>query len=292
MGHRSSTTRLVTYSCPRRFLAHAEPFLMDHEVENNMLIGLAEGMSTGGGATGETALREPSQFTVVEENGQIVMASIRIPPHSLLVSLGPPNVARRIAGELASLGMYPGVRGHASTAMRVAEGIAKVSGQIVRTGLMQRLYDIYSIPRSVTPKGRFRAALPEDVKLLARWRDEFMCELLPDVPVGDSERIMLASVRSSDVFVWEDGEVVSLAMRNLATPNGQRIGPVYTPPRLRGRGYATACVASLTRLILNQGYAFACLYVDRTNARSVGIYERIGFRPVSDFDDVLLDNLT
>ena len=34
---------------------------------------------------------------------------------------------------------------------------------------------------------------------------------------------------------------------------GARIGMVYTPPELRGRGYGTAITGSLAQLLLNEG---------------------------------------
>ena len=126
--------------------------------------------------------------------------------------------------------------------------------------------------------------------MLAQWREAFIRKLLPEEPAGDSEQVMSARVLSQDAFVWDDGGIVSLAIRSPATPRGQRIQGVYTPPELRSRGYATACVAALSRLILSEGYAFVCLFADRTNPRTMSIYERIGYRPVADFDDFWLDD--
>ncbi len=66
------------------------------------------------------------------------------------------------------------------------------------------------------------------------------------------------------------------------TPNGLRINYVYTPPELRGRGYATACVAALSRALLEAGNRYCCLYTDLANPTSNAIYRRIGYRPVCD----------
>jgi predicted GNAT family acetyltransferase len=61
------------------------------------------------------------------------------------------------------------------------------------------------------------------------------------------------------------------------TPNGIRVGPVYTPPGLRGRGYATALVAELSQTLLDAGRSFVFLYTDLANPTSNAIYERIGY---------------
>ena len=60
-----------------------------------------------------------------------------------------------------------------------------------------------------------------------------------------------------------------------------RIGPVYTPPEQRRKGYAGAAVAQVSQLFLDAG-ARVCLYTDQANPTSNGIYQAIGYRPVVD----------
>ena len=72
------------------------------------------------------------------------------------------------------------------------------------------------------------------------------------------------------------------------TPNGVRVGFVYTPARSRRRGYATACVATLSQALLDQGNQYCCLYADLANSTSNNIYQRIGYRPLCDFADYAL----
>jgi hypothetical protein len=79
-------------------------------------------------------------------------------------------------------------------------------------------------------------------------------------------------------WLWEDGgEIVSVSGWGGPTPNGIRIGPVYTPPELRGRGYATALVAELSQALLDGGRSFCFLFTDLANPTSNAIYERIGY---------------
>jgi predicted GNAT family acetyltransferase len=73
------------------------------------------------------------------------------------------------------------------------------------------------------------------------------------------------------------------------TPNGIRIAPVYTPPELRGGGYASACTAETTRRLLKDGRRFCFLYTDLANPTSNSIYQRIGYRPVCDVDQYRFD---
>ena len=66
------------------------------------------------------------------------------------------------------------------------------------------------------------------------------------------------------------------------TPNGDRISWVYTPPALRGRGYASACVAALSQRLLDSGRRFCFLYTDLANPTANKLYQRIGYRQVID----------
>lgn len=57
-----------------------------------------------------------------------------------------------------------------------------------------------------------------------------------------------------------------------------------TPLRaLRGKGYATSCVAALCHEILAAGKRFCTLFADVENPTVNGIYQRLGFEPLGEF---------
>ena len=91
-------------------------------------------------------------------------------------------------------------------------------------------------------------------------------------------------IRDGAWLVWDDGGLVSIAGYGNPTPSGIRVGPVYTPPEHRGRGYATSLVAELTAERLAAGLAFCFLFTDLSNPTSNAIYARIGYEPVADWD--------
>lgn len=64
---------------------------------------------------------------------------------------------------------------------------------------------------------------------------------------------------------------------------------VYTPPELRRRGYASACVAALSQLLLDAGWKFCCLFTDMSNPTSNHIYQQIGYTPVCDFNEYIFE---
>jgi predicted GNAT family acetyltransferase len=71
-----------------------------------------------------------------------------------------------------------------------------------------------------------------------------------------------------------------------STPNGIRLGAVYTPPEFRSQGYGTALVASLSQLLLDSGHRFCFLYTDLSNPISNKLYMRIGYLPAGNAIDV------
>ena len=118
--------------------------------------------------------------------------------------------------------------------------------------------------------------------------DAFVEEALPEAPPEDSSRWLerRAADPDSDTVIWEDGKPVSMGGYGGLTPNGIRVGPIYTPPELRRRGYGTALTAAITRMLLEGGRRFCFLFTDLANPTSNSIYQRIGYRPVTDVDQL------
>jgi predicted GNAT family acetyltransferase len=115
-----------------------------------------------------------------------------------------------------------------------------------------------------------------------------MAEALPeDAPGRDAERTVDARLRAGvgGFTIWEDGGPVSLAGWGGRTPNSVRIGPVYTPPEQRRRGYGSAVTAAVTAEQLAVGRTFCFLYTDLANPTSNKIYTEIGYELVCDSID-------
>ena len=86
-------------------------------------------------------------------------------------------------------------------------------------------------------------------------------------------------------LLWEDDGIVSVAGWGAPTPNGVRIGPVYTPPEYRRRGYGSAVTAAVSAHQLAEGRRFCFLYTDLDNPTSNKIYTEIGYEPVCESID-------
>lgn len=87
------------------------------------------------------------------------------------------------------------------------------------------------------------------------------------------------------ITLWEipDGTPVSMAGVTPMVAGQIRVAPVYTPAHLRGLGYAGAVTAEVSRAAVAAGAAEVLLFADLANPTSNGLYQRIGYRPVTDF---------
>jgi uncharacterized protein len=266
------------------FLERAGEFLVAREAEHNLILGLSSRLRLEPRTYGEDPY-----LAVVEDDGRVVGAALRTPPHNLVLSELDHNRAIEallpaVRDEFPSL---PGVVGPKERAAQFAAAWQAATGAAARLEIAQRVFraDHADPPRGVS--GRMRPYEPSDRELAVRWMDAFVAEALPGSPQPEtSEEFVERRERDPDggLVLWDDDEPVSLAGYGGLTPNGIRIGPVYTPPELRGRGYGSAVTAALTQQLLDGGRRFCFLFTDLSNPTSNSIYQRIGYRGVSDVD--------
>src|SRR5207253_1182834 len=126
--------------------------------------------------------------------------------------------------------------------------------------------------------------LPGHRELLIDWIRAFWLAIEGELP-PEPEQILQRLVERGGLWVWCDGgEPVSFASATAPAHGMTRIGLVYTPKELRGRGYASSCVAALSQRSLNAGVT-PVLFTDLANPTSNKIYQQIGYRPVCDWRD-------
>ena len=87
------------------------------------------------------------------------------------------------------------------------------------------------------------------------------------------------------LFLWDHDGPCCMAGWIAESPNGVRIGYVYTPPDRRGRGYASVCAADVSQRAIDAGRRYCFLNTDLANATSNSFYARIGYSPGADVID-------
>ena len=278
------TLRLVDDAAA--FLEAAAPLLLSDEARHNLILGLA------GTLRDDPALYPEHRLWLVEDGEEVVGAALQTPPYNLVLARPRSNAAlEQLAAEVD--GDFPGVVGALPEVEVFVAAWAKKTGAVAQLVHRQGLYALERVrPVSAVP-GQMRPATQDDRRLLLDWWRAFAVEALHD-DAPDEERIVSAvdhrlSSPRAGLALWEDGEPVSLAGFGGGTPNGIRIGPVYTPPDRRGRGYASALVAELSSELLSAGRRFCFLYTDLANPTANKIYERIGYERVCESEEIAFE---
>lgn len=274
------TVELREHDSADSFLAAASPLLSTDEARHNLAFGICHTLTTAPG-------RYPvAHLWTVDDGSEVVAAALMTPPWNLLV-VRPrsPDALEFLAEELADGGPeLPGVTGAVPEADDFAKAWERCTGVHPRVRGRQGIYAVHDVKVPSGTPGEMRRATEADLDLLVEWMDAFMVEAVPDDPHRDPEaavRERLEGVRGG-LALWVDAETVSMAGFGGETPNGVRIGPVYTPPELRGRGYASALTAELSAELLAAGRSYCFLYTDLANPTSNRIYQNIGYEFVCD----------
>jgi uncharacterized protein len=263
---------------PAAFLDAAEPRLLADEARHNLLLGLARTLRD------HPSVYPEYRLWLVREGDGLVGAALRTPPFNVVVAQPESDsVLRALAAAIDE--ELPGVVGALPEAEIFAAAWSAKTGSTPHRTLSTRIFALERVRPVSGVAGAMRAAGEEDRPLLVDWLRAFGDEALPEGEARHEAESFVEhrlSAEDAGLVLWKDGGPVSLAGYGGSTPNGIRVGPVYTPPELRGRGYASALVAELSTMLLAEGRSFCFLYTDLANPTSNRIYERIGYERVCD----------
>ena len=176
---------------------------------------------------------------------------------------------------------YAGVVGPDQMAHRFARRAAELGVKFLDP-IPQRIHSLTEKPKYPGAPGIARRTCPEDAGVLADWIASFVREATPHDVVPSRDRLLSLAGEGRHVFWVVDGQPVSMAAIVRRTRNAAAIALVYTPPPLRGRGYAGSATAAVVEQAFAEGKSMACLYTDLRNPFSNRCYAKIGFKPVCD----------
>ncbi|MFD3746123.1 GNAT family N-acetyltransferase [Nocardia sp. NPDC058633] len=267
--------RIDITSDAARFMDDVEPFLrrdpLRHTVIASSLANLITGRS-GGMAT---------RFLSVRDDAGVVVGLAQCTNGAVYLGQTPAHSISAVADAFAAHGIaLCGVEGDDADAAAFAAHRTKTHGGTYREKFAVRLFRLGALRVPHAP-GAPRQATVDDTAVCIAMTEEFGVEA--DVPHRLDETAVRRRIEAGCSWLWEhDGQPVTLVARHAAVFGWARIGPVYTPPRLRGNGFASALTATVAGRIRAEG-ADACLFTDLANPTSNKIYQRIGFEPVRDF---------
>lgn len=273
--------KIKQFSNASEFLELARDVLAANEVQYGLMHSLATRLAINPNVFGS----EPPWFLAVTDSQGVCAAVLRTPPHNLILAYFSGNqteIAKLIAQAISTdYGDIPGVIGETSLVGAFSDLWSKKQRLQIADKMNQRIYVLESVNAVSLPPGRFRVAEMTDKPVVSEWSAPFHGETFGPRSKMPIDRIE-DRIDLKDLFVWENGGLVSIAGKARPIGGGISVGPVYTPPEYRRRGYASACVSSLCRLLLASGYKYCSLYTDLGNPTSNSIYQRIGFTPVYD----------
>ncbi|WP_329623788.1 GNAT family N-acetyltransferase [Streptomyces sp. NBC_01255] len=177
------------------------------------------------------------------------------------------------------------VRGETAAVEAFAEAFAGATGRPWRTTVRMRLFRLGELtPPDPAPAGRARVATEADIPFTAAWAREFARDVGEDVTGQDYTGHVTDRITDGRLLLWEatDGRPVSMASVSRTIEGQARVHLVYTPPAERGRGYAAGAVEAVSRAALDGGAAHVLLFTDLANPTSNALYQRLGYRPVTD----------
>lgn len=280
--------RLEAHPDAPAFLEAVEPVLAADEARHNLIYGICSTLVDAPDAYAEAHL-----WTIHDDG--VVGAAVMTPPFNIVVAQPLDSDALPFAARtLHERGVgVPGVTGATPEVDAFAQPWSELTGSRRRVRMSQGIYAARKVRSPAGVAGMPRPASPADRALVLEWLRAFQAEALEeDAPHFDLEAVVdrRLSRSNSGLVLWEDdSRPVSLCGFGGRTPHGIRIGPVYTPPELRRRGYASALTAHVTQEQLEGGCDYCFLYTDLTNPTSNRIYMQIGYERVCDSAEYAFD---
>ena len=288
------TSLLTTYTEPKQFLSKVQTYLEKDEAANGLMLGLAFRLQQFA-----KEIQRPPYLATVEDEEGLVAVGLMTPPHKLIVYSDRnmyDEALTLIARNLQADGWtVPGVLGPEAIALSYATIWSRLLGIEYRPGMRQRIFELREViwPSNLN-SGELRIAIEADLPLVTDWVMGFNKEALHQtIDVTTAREMAHGHIRFGQLYIWDRvKQPVSMALRTRPTRHGISISLVYTPPAERSRGYASACVASLSQLLLDEGYQFCTLVTDLSNPTSNRIYTAIGYKAIIDYIDYFFETDT
>jgi RimJ/RimL family protein N-acetyltransferase len=274
------------------FLGVAGAYLRRERVRNTVLLTVTEQLrlNHGRAAAAADGRADPAGLPLfgwwadagAGAGGQLGGAFMHTPPYPLLLTAAPADAVAALAATLTGRPLTA-VNAYPDAARSFAAAWCAAAGCLAAPRESMRLYRLTELTwPDPAPEGEPRVAGDADVPLLTAWFTAFGREVHNTDKV-DHELAVRDRIGYGGLLVWQaGGRPVSMGGVSRQVAGMVRIGPVYTPPELRGHGYASAVTAELSQRARAAGAAEVVLNTDVDNPVSNSIYQRIGYRGVED----------
>jgi GNAT superfamily N-acetyltransferase len=234
---------------------------------------------------------QPPLFAyALDDDDAVVAAALRTPPWPMLASdFDAAGADELLERWLARDGELPGVGAQPATARAIATAWERRTGGRVDCRMREAMHSLGEVRDPPRPAhGGLRRAQESERELLIAWEEAFCREAGVGAPT-QAARSVHARLEGASLFVWDDeGPVMALTL-SPTIAGVARIGPVYTPPEHRRRGYASSAVAAVSRLALDADAQRCMLFTDLANPTSNRIYAAVSFERFADWEEYAFD---
>ena len=276
--------RFVLTSDPAEFAARTRR-LLSERIECNVLATVLMNVLDG--------TREDSSSAVfaygLDDRDEVQFAALRTPPFPWLASPLSAGAEELVPMWLQADPEVERVVAVSQTARVIAAAWAERTGGTTRRTMREAMHILEEVRDPLHPApGELRLADAAERSLLVGWMREFVAET-GIAGAAQAESMVDATMRREGLLVWDDGQAVAMLGVNREVAGVVRVGPVYTPPPQRRRGYAGSAVAAASRRALSQGAERCMLYTDLDNPTSNKIYAEVGYRRSADWEEIALE---
>ncbi len=275
--------KVKEYSSARAFLDDYEPLLLKQESVSQMVLYSAYEYCKN--SQGDNVV-----FGAVIDEEKTYLLFFNVLPYNMVVYNVDPDYVMQVSEVLAEyLGsnriLINGIYAKYDFCQSFIEEYKKYINCIFVEKMGMDIMEIRSVNEVNLVDGVHRRAQLNEAKLAAEWIIEFQLEALAnelDYEAALQRAIIL--INEGKMFFYENtaNKVVSMAVAGRKLVHGVALTYVYTPEEHRGQGYAAANVYYLSKALLEQGFEFCTLFVDKKNPLSNRAYEKVGFNFVDD----------
>lgn len=269
------------YTDPQLFLDHCKDWLLRDELRNSTQLSILHLLIQDG-----HPFDTPFYLATIEDDSGIAGCAVRAPPDPLVLSEMPlaamPLLVEDVARLYQSLPTITGMDREVESFARFWEERCGLSHGVK---IHWRWYAVAHVVMPDSVPGLLRLATPADLELMRDWALRFAREIDTTVDVvAFYER----RLETDSLYLWDDGGPRSVVAVSGITPNSIRISGVFTDPKFRRRGYASAAVASVSQCMLDTGHRFCILFTETSDPSANRLYRSIGYKPIFDKVSIVL----
>ena len=253
----------------RAFLARAEPWLLDAEIERAGPLSSARQASAD-----DSRYERPMYWATIEEGDEIIGCAYRTPPFRVGVSALPRDAFAPLSLDLEKVyRRVSGFSGIDPAASALADiWIARHGGS---SAIVSRSF-LFSIgePSGVGPAGTLREAIQRDAALAKEWGDAAAKE--SGIAALDGN-LCVRLIGAGQLYVYHLNGVPRCLLGLLhSTARAASLAIVYTPGPERRRGYARAAIAALSMRLAERGVAKRYFHFDPANRGAQALAQQLG----------------